>query len=239
MTPNECNNLDKLFEAWRDHDLPKGWVIPCENKERFYPDGFVKQNEFGGKKILFILIEPHVECKKKMKPPQTCEECQHDWFANCILGGKIEEMSFKLGRPYFDKTLKMKQTIDGIDNGENDFASLREVAFMNVNKTGGGGNSSKRRILEDYVNHYRPFIQREIELINPEIIVCCGLVLKGLLKNILDSYVENNDDRKIRVVYMLHPARIGVDKYKRIFQKLWESDCDTAGYFLLKTADKT
>lgn len=234
MKPNECNNLDELFRVWRKCGLPptKSWEAynPCSKKsERFYPDGFVNQSEFGGKRILFILVEGHVTCRTEdhyTGTDEECDACQHDWFADCLMGRKektVAAMEYKDGKRYFDKTLMMKQVIDGVQCSENDYDSLREAAYMNINKSGGEGNSNNTR-LKNYVDHCGAYIQREIELIAPDIIICCGSAMKdGLLENILRGYIQKRKDIKVRVVYMWHPAaRKKPDVYEEHFRELWK-----------------
>ena len=62
------------------------------------------------------------------------------------------------------------------------------IAYMNLNKRGGFGSTNFAH-LKHYVVKYRGYILKEIEIINPDIIVCggtCG-TLKALNKEIIDE----------------------------------------------------
>lgn len=50
---------------------------------------------------------------------------------------------------------------------------MRYVAFMNINKR--GGFTECETDLDDYVEKYKDLIDREIKIISPDIIVCCGM----------------------------------------------------------------
>ena len=47
------------------------------------------------------------------------------------------------------------------------------IAYINLNKRGGFGSTNHAR-LKHYVNEYKCYISKEIEIINPDIIVCGG-----------------------------------------------------------------
>lgn len=44
---------------------------------------------------------------------------------------------------------------------------------MNINKRG-GSSSTDFKELNKYAEKYKEFIKREIEIINPDYIICCG-----------------------------------------------------------------
>lgn len=60
---------------------------------------------------------------------------------------------------------------------------LNKVAFMNLNKCG-GLSESKRKTISEYTQKYAGFIKREIDMIKPDIIICCGSDLRDLLGKI-------------------------------------------------------
>lgn len=73
---------------------------------------------------------------------------------------------------------------------------LNKVAFMNLNKRGGlSGSKPKtipghthkskpKTIYTQYTLKYASFIKREIDMIKPDIIICCGSGLRDLLGEI-------------------------------------------------------
>lgn len=79
-----------------------------------------------------------------------------------------------------------------------DLKSLRNVALINLNKRG-GYDTCLWRTLKGYVAKYCQVIKEEIEIINPDYIICCGEDVKLLV----DKY-HLADGRNIKLTY--HPS---------------------------------
>lgn len=82
----------------------------------------------------------------------------------------------------------IKALLDGDDEYPYDMSSpkraeqLRRVAVMNLKKEGGTSRVNGEELTESVEKH-RSYIFREIELCDPDIIICCGLPIKGALSN--------------------------------------------------------
>jgi hypothetical protein len=69
-------------------------------------------------------------------------------------------------------------------------AALNEIAVMNLKKTPGGSSAVQQEINEfarDASN--QDFARREIRIIEPAVIICCGSPVNELMKDILDPMV--------------------------------------------------
>ena len=97
---------------------------------------------------------------------------------------------------------------------------------MNINKRGGASSADLIK-LNDYAEKYKQYIKREIEIINPDYIVCCGTYWQ-IIDHVydywkseeewenakksdpdIDIYYKLNINRKIvPAINVYHPAAI-------------------------------
>lgn len=70
---------------------------------------------------------------------------------------------------------------ENFETPEKDISALRYVAFMNINKRGGFTSCPG---LDAYVKKYKDLIDREIRIISPDIIVCCGIGVRDCLSGL-------------------------------------------------------
>ena len=92
-----------------------------------------------------------------------------------------------------------------------------KIAYMNINKCG-GGSRSKDNELEEYAKTYKEYIEKEIKIINPDLIVCGS----SIVHNIVGGIVERKNDRPY-LVEVYHPSyyRISDKEYlKRFYNEL-------------------
>ena len=120
---------------------------------------------------------------------------------------------------------------------------LRKVATMNLKKVGGDAVAENETIRE-YAEKDRRYLKEQIELYNPDIIICCG---RGNGKNadilhdiVSDSsqvsewkepitdkkynyFVAKIDGKQVPIVSFYHPQmRGGHDKFKRHYEEMIE-----------------
>lgn len=168
----ECYNLDILFEYWKEahkqenleslkRTLP---IYPADNDKRiewFTKDGAIGLNS-SKTKVLFICREAHIE---------NVEEIF--WFRDYA----VKEKKTKY---YNCAQLCLKQL--GIIADD-----IKKCAYMNINKRGGKNSCNLERLAE-YAKCYEDFIKKEIELLNPEIIILLGKMdYKGIIYDIVKS----------------------------------------------------
>ena len=99
------------------------------------------------------------------------------------------------------------------DNINKNHDILKNIAYMNINKRG-GSNRTKASDLRKYAVRYKDYIKREIELIDPDLIVCCsGLVYDIITKNI------DFESNQPHLICVYHPSyyRISDKEYLQRF----------------------
>ena len=200
MSDNRSAELEKLFEEWQERHESENCSSENISKSNFIPDGIIDEASYmqSPKKILFIAKE--AACLKKGNTiEKNFEIAQNDgfWCRRVVLG---EE-----GGTRFSSGLALLANAilnENFETPEKDISALRYVAFMNINKRGGFTSCQTRR-LAAYVKKYKDLIDREIRIISPDIIVCCGMGVRGRLSGV-DSC------KSLPVLEVYHPS----DRYK-------------------------
>lgn len=181
MSDNRSAELEKLFEEWQERHESENCSSENISKSNFIPDGIIDEASYmqSPKKILFIAKE--AACLKKGNTiEKNFEIAQNDgfWCRRVVLG---EE-----GGTRFSSGLALLANAilnENFETPEKDISALRYVAFMNINKRGGFTSCQTRR-LAAYVKKYKDLIDREIRIISPDIIVCCGMGVRGRLSGV-------------------------------------------------------
>ncbi len=199
MSDNRSAELDELFEEWRERHEAENYDGENISKSNFIPDGIIDEALYmqSPKKILFIAKE--AACFKKEK--NTIEEnfaiAQKDgfWCRRAAFGdAKAKKGRFPPGLALLANAILN----ENFETPEKDISALRYVAFMNINKRG-GFTECKIDLLRDYAQNYKDLIDREIKIISPDIIVCCGSGVRDCLSNV-DSC------KSVPVLEVYHPS---------------------------------
>lgn len=251
--------LKKLFECWKEEQSNDSGEETCNSQDgcvvavnSFYEDGIVNPEEYQNSetKVLFITNEVSINCKednaeKKPKLRGNCEDghlvgndegntvCS---FNNYIDGNEQEtwsgKMRIKFGEMYriiTEKDYKIESSFDEDKNKQ----ALNKIAFMNLNKRGGFGNIQGENFLK-YIETYKDYIRREIEIINPDVIVwcACNTYKKKYMDAIFDDKYKNVwqqkglvlNKKEIPILRMWHPSvrAKSMEKYLNKFSEVWE-----------------
>ena len=94
--------------------------------------------------------------------------------------------------------------------------NIDDITFMNINKRG-GFSYTNMAILNTYAMQFSDNIVSEIEIINPELIICCGIGLKRII-----NMVYTKCDKKLNkpIVEVNHPSYvISKEKYLNSFRE--------------------
>jgi len=180
---DEIKTLPELFFWWREaHKLEcdDSTAKYREYKDEFAEDGYICENEWNNtdKKVLYILKEPNWEGYTSNKNKQENDKKDDMfWFRKVVLNkGKLDG---KTQGGHIGSKLRRLQR--AIDKDEYDFNNLnwdvlRKTAYMNLSKRGGGSHLCKddKERLHKYCEKYKLFIEEEIKILKPTIIVCCG-----------------------------------------------------------------
>lgn len=225
---DECTDLESLFLIWKEaHQEEKYFdeTLP-KNKDGEYPedkkkfaknwtnDGYLSCNT-ENIDILFILKEPNEEnaieeTKKLTKQGFAIENVYSDnkdfWIKNGINTGKIIPRRIR------------KAAIELLENETTEENWMQKSAVININKRGGYKFCDPKQLL-NYIKIYKQFILKQIEIINPKIIVfMCGNADENgkVIKELnIDAY---------KIFYCYHPSywRINDDCYiKKLKEQLY------------------
>ena len=153
---SKIEQLRQLFEEWK---------TTCQSTlNDFYQDGIINENFYEscppGLKILLIAKEPNASNHDQTGDRSFVTEWDNKK-ADYPFARRIAEWTYGILHdfPPFDELPK-----DDI------FEYLRKISFMNVKKSGGKGFAARKEIY-DLVHVQKHFISKEIEIIDPDIII--------------------------------------------------------------------
>lgn len=221
METNKETELELLFSQWceeQKNEIEDNKTIPDGiEKNSFFRDGWIDYNAYcnSGKKILFVLKEPNIGKDVYKELSGEPEKRDQRGFYREFVYGDYNENTKQIG--YWDNN---KQFV-GCDNRSkqkekiarmaycllfnNEISNpkakelqkaLSQVAFMNINKRG-GNSTTDINYLKNYFFRYKDNIKREIEIINPDIIVWC----------VDFEFDMEKEFPHIKVINMYHPAK--------------------------------
>lgn len=203
-TDNEIKNINTindLFNLWKkaqhkEDDISlKRTKVKSENitRDHFCEDGIIDKKIFENekKKVLFITNEANdAEYTTKDK-----KETSRIKDFNKYYTGEKKDFAGQLIRGI---CVLYKVITNSYNISEQEIA--RNFAFMNLNKRGGGNKSKIGKDdnhLEEYCKYYAKYIKKEIEIINPDIIVWVGKTTYYLNKYIGGEQIEDKTYLKI------------------------------------------
>ena len=212
MSDNRSAELEKLFEEWQERHESENCSSENISKSNFIPDGIIDEASYmqSPKKILFIAKE--AACLKEENTiEKNFETAQNDgfWCRRVVLGAE--------GGTRFSSGLALLANAilnENFETPEKDISALRYVAFMNINKR--GGFTECETDLDAYVEKYEDLIDREIKIISPDIIVCCGMGVRDCLSGV-DSC------KSLPVLEVYHPSaryKTDTDRLKKLEDEL-------------------
>ena len=197
---DNISSLDRLFAMWKDahaSEADTSYISGTVPKTAFLPDGIIDKTQFNAKseRVLFIAKEAFW-----FRPDDSFEKSAENanivmfWHKEVAFGRTKETMFSKrlsmLANAYFSSDFK---------SVNKNHAALQAVAVMNLNKRGGFSHCVWDT-LETYVAHYKDFISKEIQLIAPTTIICCGDGVRWLL----NKYIDISPD--IKLLTISHPS---------------------------------
>ena len=224
MSNNRSAELEKLFDEWRKRHISEDYSNDKISKNKtsknkisknnFIPDGIIDEASYmqSPKKILFIAKE--AACLKKGNTiEENFETAQNDgfWCRRVVLGEEKRGTGFSSGLALLANAILN----ENFETPEKDISALRYVAFMNINKRG-GFTECKTDLLRDYAQNYKDLIDREIKIISPDIIVCCGMGVRDRLSGV-DSC------KSLPVLEVYHPSaryKTDTDRLKKLEDEL-------------------
>ena len=215
MSNNRSAELEKLFDEWRKRHISEDYSNDKISKNNFIPDGIIDEASYmqSPKKILFIAKEAAcLDKTEKTTAEENFEAAQKDgfWCRRVVLEGE--------GGTRFSSGLALLANAilnENFETPEKDISALRYVAFMNINKRG-GFTECETELLRDYAQNYKDLIDREIKIISPDIIVCCG-------SDVRDCLSEVDACKSLPVLEVYHPSaryKTDTDRLKKLEDEL-------------------
>lgn len=171
--PNEREQAENIREStFPDLNCTKDkngvrQVKCCADKfyESFCYDGFLTDRQEGKKTILFICREANIADEKHICNHMLLPETTRS--GNCFGQFWMKEQFLCLEKRKSNKYCELIEKIIG------EFPEPANLAYMNLNKRGGFGTCNMARV-GHYVKLYHAYIKKEIELIQPDLMICGG-----------------------------------------------------------------
>lgn len=205
----ECSTLEELYLLWQlmqqmEPEPEKETGYADIDFRNFHIDGIVSQKDFNG--TLYILKETNM--KKYIQKGQSfpvISDVRKDLAQAKSSGGEVEYMEYLAGmqeilnrlgnekdgnRPVEEKKEENRPAADIK-------TLLSQTAVLYLNKRGGKGAADDISIR--YAQYYIAFIKRQIELLNPKTIVCCG---EEIFRLVVMEVFQNKKRKKNHGEYM-------------------------------------
>lgn len=154
MTISQTEHLNELFAKWQRKFPKKG----------FKKDGIIDEEKFNKQKTKYLFVT-----KEPNDPDKIGGDYRTEWTQGVSYNFAYRLYDWSYGLLY-DFPL-----IDTIPDGQPEMIeTLSCNSFMNLKKDGGGGSTNFSEIKQVVENEYS-FIKKEIEIINPDVIIGSGL----------------------------------------------------------------
>lgn len=212
---NSAKTLSELFDLWRkEHENDEAfrqYEKRGVEKTSFECDGIINEETYNKQKskVLFIAKEGNMGGRDTNAVVNKTDDSF--WFRGVVEG--------KNKRNLFARRIIM--LCNALSSGDYDNVDSRSLdamsgaAFMNLNKRG-GYRYCDWSVLEAYTIRFSEYIRREIELIEPDIIICCGRGVEYLLR----EHVFKDSCKIPKLIEVYHPSyfRISDKEYLRLFE---------------------
>lgn len=240
---DNISTLDELFEKWiekQNEENPETYLPKEIPAYSFDKDGHICKDEYEKSKtrILFIgkekykfwktgqnvkaehvsaLIGETLDCDSALTEDKAIEfnikwnEVDKGfWLKNVIENESYKETMYSKRVAMLTNAIMSEK----LDEPDKSHEVLRKIATINLNKRG-GFNRCRWDVLEEYTRRYAKFINREIELLKPDIIVCLSKDVKCFFdEGILEAPSE------AKVIAVFHPSYIAKDeKHLEVLEK--------------------
>lgn len=200
----KCATLEELYLLWQlmqqMEPEPAGntgyWDIDSRN---FHIDGIVSPEDFTG--TLYILKETSM--RKYIQKGQSfpvISDVRKDLAKAASPSGEVEYMKYIAGMQRIINEAGAEEEAAGKDPsgaGTDIKSLLKQSAVLYLNKRGGKGAADDISI--QYAQYYIAFIKRQIELLNPRTIVCCG---EEIFRLVVMEVFQNKKRKRNQSEYM-------------------------------------
>ena len=156
----------------------EGTTVPTIEKNSFISDGYVSEEAYKNatKKVLFVLRETNIATHrdKKDNPELRTHQNFYGDFLKDIGNDNLPKQKQKMARmAYYLQHSELSEDERKRPDEEGMKRALASCAYMNINKRGGDKKVNWEKF-DGYFRTYNVFIAKQIEIINPDIIVLIG-----------------------------------------------------------------
>lgn len=195
----KCQTKEELFLLWQlmqqsEEDPFRKTCYEEIDQRSFHIDGALSETDYDG--TLFILKETNM--RKRIRKGQSIPlitDVRKQAATGKSPSGEVE---------YLDHLAGMKEILEHPDvagkqqeRGTFPLELLKKTAVLYLNKRGGKGAADEISI--QYGQYYIEFIRRQIALLKPKTIVCCG---DDIFRLIVMEVFRNKRQKKNREIYM-------------------------------------
>lgn len=193
----KCRSLEELYVLWElmqqmEEDPDGKTCYPELDQRNFHIDGIVDPVHYDG--TLYILKETNM--RKMIQKGETMpvvSDIRGDFLSGKSLSGRVEYLEYLTG---MQKVL-WEERHPGEECRLNGKKLREKAAVLYLNKRGGKGAADEVSL--DYGQYYMEFIKKQIRLLNPKTVVCCG---EDLFRLIVMEVFQNKKQKKNREIYM-------------------------------------
>lgn len=225
MNISDCNTLDELFSIWKrkpaktrkyyDKDKKQDVEVNIDHSKVFISDGPVDMDTWNdrssGKHILFLLKEAYGDSEA-----WSLNNWLRETGPSSNIWYRVVEWTYGISNTSATKIARYSPediSFDRVEGESNEW--LKQIAVMNIKKSGGRSSSDYREIMT-YAEADKEELLKELELINPDIIVCGGtaddldfLFDRTLKSETCDNWYYFNSflgNKKRLIIDYYHPA---------------------------------
>lgn len=210
---NRTTALKALFDKWK---------ASPGHEDSFVGDGIINEEKFHARRVLFLCKEPNQSLSRAEQERHGISDFQTFWKERLWYSFSINLATWAHG--------VLHNFVPYDDIPDNPIQALHSIAFMNLKKSGGIGEADMKK-LREYAAKHQDFIKKEVEIIDPTLIIAsidCSK-FKGILFNDPPKPSGHGIDiynwGKIPVIDFYHPTvRAGVCMSYALLKLVVESE---------------
>lgn len=195
----KAKQLERLFAQWKKE-------VPLFRTEHFYTDGIIDEKTFeqnpAGKKVLFIAKEPNAGKWDQAGTRSFLDEWNREPPPSYPFAQRLSEWAYGIIHDF-----------PPYESIEEKLSYLKRIAFMNVKKSGGGAFTDNKEMYR-VVKPQCVFILREVDIIQPDIIVAGISFAESLIEDIFGKVefissgynVQIGRYKNAKVINFYHPS---------------------------------
>lgn len=201
MNINEYEvKIKALFYRWKEAQLTESDEHYAEyrfgnvGKASFLPDGIIDYEAYSKSNIKVLFIAKEANWGGNDTNTEINDKDDVFWLQT-VVKGPTKPTNFSNGIAMLNNAF-ITNNYNFVDENHK---SLENIAFINLNKRG-GYSSCSYNTLSGYTKTYADYIAEEIDLINPDIIICCGDAVLYLVNTVVK--IKTNP----RIIGVFHPS---------------------------------